>query len=79
MFDELNRKSEVFFLGFFLGWLLEVGGMALLLRDWTWYEAIALSVAYVVLGISLGWYVSKPVTAFVARRIRRLLGRSGAD
>lgn len=53
--------------------------MAFLLRDWTLYEALGLSVAYMVLGSLVGWYGFGPVTAFAARRIRRLLGRSGAD
>ena len=79
MFDATNKdvqgckKSRVVWVAFLLGWILGVGGMALLLLDWTSYQAVGLSVAYMVLGFLIG-YAFKPVTAFVARRIRRLLG-----
>lgn len=79
--DGLNKKSEVFFVGFFVGWMLGlgVGWMALLLRDWTPYYAVGLSVAYMVLGVFVGCYAFKSDFAFALRRIRELLGRSGAD
>jgi len=79
MFNATNKKSGVVFVGFFAGWILGVAGMALLMLDWTLYQAVGLSVAYMVLGFPLGWYAFGPVTAFAARRIIRLLGRSGAD
>lgn len=75
MSNATNKKSRVVF----AGWILGVAGMALLLRDWTPYQAVGLSVVYMVLGFPLGWYAFKPVAAFAARRIRRLLGLSGAD
>ena len=79
MSNATNKKSGVVFVGFFAGWILGVGGMALLLLDWTPYEAVGLSVASMVLGFPLGWYAFGPVTAFAVKGIRRLLGRSGAD
>ena len=78
MSNVTNRESEIVFVDFFVGWILGVGGMALLLLAWTPYEAVGLSVAYMVLGFPIG-YALRPVFAFAARRIRRLLGRSGAD
>ena len=74
MSNAINRKSGFVLVGFFSGWILGVGGMALLLLDWMPYEAVGLSVAYMVLGFPLGWYGLKPVTEFAARRIRGLLG-----
>ena len=49
-----------------------------LLRDWTIYEAVGLSVAYMVLGFACG-YAFSPVAAFLAKRIRRRWGRIDAD
>lgn len=74
MSNATSKKSGVALVGFFAGWILGVGGMALLLLDWTPYQAVGLSVAYMVLGFPLGWYGFKPVTAFGIRRIRRLVG-----
>ena len=79
MSNATNKKSSVVFVGFFAGWILGVGGMALLLRDWTPYQAVGLSVAYMVLGFPVGYYAFKPVLAFASRRIRGLLGRKRRD
>lgn len=55
MSNATNRESGLVFVGFFVGWILGVGGMALLLLDWTPYEAVGLSVAYMVLGFPIGY------------------------
>ena len=70
MSNAVSRKSGAVFVGFFVGWILGVGGMALLLRDWTSYEAVGLSIAYMLLGFPIG-YGFKLVAAFVSKRIRR--------